>query len=105
MSKAKQKGTAAETAVVKYLQSRGYKVERRALSGSNDRGDIAGIEGLVIEVKSAARLSIPQWLRELDVEKANDKAGRGILVIKPKGVGPDNVGKWWVIQRFEDVEL
>lgn len=103
MNKAKRKGTAAETALVNYLNSVGIKCERRALAGQADRGDVAGIDNTVIEVKAAATLSIPAWLRELDVEKINANAAVGYLIIKPKGVGVDNVGKWWVIQRVEDV--
>jgi len=50
MSAARAKGTAWETAIVGYLRGRGAPhAERRALNGSNDRGDIAGIPGLVIE--------------------------------------------------------
>ncbi len=42
MSKSKQKGTAAETAVVKYLKANGFpKAERRALQGNLDKGDIS----------------------------------------------------------------
>ena len=43
MSKAKQKGTLAESALVKFLQSAGFpNAERRALAGINDLGDITG---------------------------------------------------------------
>lgn len=104
MSKAKQKGTSAETALVKYLLENGYEnVERRALTGKKDRGDIAGIPGVVIEVKAGARLEIPAWLRELEIEIANDEARAGYLVIKPKGIGSKNVGSWWVVQKVEQV--
>jgi hypothetical protein len=57
MSKSKQKGTAAETAVVNWLVSKGRKhVERRSLNGVNDRGDIAGVPGVVLEVKNCAKM-------------------------------------------------
>lgn len=49
MSKSKAKGTAAESAVVKYLREQGWpSAERRALNGASDRGDIAGVVGTVI---------------------------------------------------------
>lgn len=107
MSKSKAKGTAAETAVVKYLRDRGFNAMRKPLQGSNDGGDIviSGMENLVIEVKNQKRLAIPEWLRELDVEKINVNTRDGILIVKPTGVGLDNVGKWWVIQRLEDYDL
>lgn len=94
MSKAKQKGTAAETAVVKWLIDKGRKhVERRSLNGSNDRGDIAGLPGVVIEVKNHARLTLSEWLDELAVEMYNDKADTGIVLHKKKGT--TDVGKWY----------
>lgn len=94
MSKAKQKGTAAETAVVNWLKSKGRKhVERRSLNGSSDRGDIAGLPGVVIEVKNHARMELSQWLSELEVEMHNDKADTGIVIHKKKGT--TNVGEWY----------
>lgn len=101
MSSARAKGTAAESAVVEFLSLQWPYVERRALSGSNDRGDIAGIPGVVFEVKAAARLEIPAWLRELEVEIANDDAQTGLLIVKPRGVGTKRVGEWWAIQRLD----
>lgn len=101
MSKSRAKGTAAESAVVDFLSLQWPNVERRALSGAKDRGDIAGIPGVVIEVKAAARLEIPAWLRELEVEIANDDADTGLLVVKPRGVGVKRVGEWWAIQRLD----
>ncbi len=57
MSKSKQKGTAAETAVVKYLKANGFpKAERRALQGSLDKGDISGIDDVVLEVKDHKKM-------------------------------------------------
>ena len=94
MSKSKQKGTAAETAVVNYLKSKGRKhVERRSLNGSNDRGDIAGLPGVVIEVKNHARMELSQWVSELEVEMANDKADTGVVIHKKKGT--TDVGQWY----------
>lgn len=87
MSKAKQKGTAAETAVVRYLQGVGGgrcfpHAERRALSGKDDKGDVAGIPGVVIEVKAARRLALAEWKRETLTEMANADAAFGLLVVK-----------------------
>jgi hypothetical protein len=47
MTRSKDKGTAAESLVVKYLQSTYWPhAERRALSGGLDKGDITGTPGL-----------------------------------------------------------
>jgi hypothetical protein len=94
MSKSKQKGTLAETAVVNWLQSKGRKhVERRSLNGSSDRGDIAGIPSVVIEVKNCAKMELSQWVTELEVEIANDKADTGTVIHKKRGT--TNVGEWY----------
>lgn len=94
MSKAKQKGTAAETAVVNWLQSQGRPhVERRSLHGTNDRGDIAGIPCVVIEVKNHAKMTLSEWVSELEVEIANDKADTGVVIHKKRGT--TNVGQWY----------
>lgn len=102
MSRSKAKGTAAETAVVRHLVPLWPHVERRALNGSQDRGDIAGIVGICLEVKAHARYAIPEWMAELAVEIANDGADHGALIVKPKGIGTTRVGDWWAITRLDD---
>ena len=98
MSKTKAKGTAAETAVVKYLTGAGFpNAERRALSGANDLGDITGIPCLVMEVKAQQSYAIPKWMDETKVETANARADFGLLIIKPNGVGLGNVKDWWAV--------
>ncbi|RKN35969.1 hypothetical protein [Streptomyces hoynatensis] len=82
MSKSKAKGTRAETEVVKYLRQWWPAAERRALSGALDKGDIAGIPGLVIEVKAAATQLIGPWQRETLTEMENASAETGMLVVK-----------------------
>lgn len=94
MSKGKQKGTSAETAVVNWITSKGRKhVERRALSGNDDRGDIAGIPAVVIEVKNCVKMELSAWLKELEVEMHNDKADTGVVIHKKKGT--TDVGLWY----------
>jgi Holliday junction resolvase len=104
VSKAKAKGTSAESALVKYLVEQGYpNAERRALSGSNDMGDVSGCIGLVWEVKNHKTYSIPAWLDETQVEAKNANADFGILAIKPNKVGLGNVENWWAIMTIKDV--
>lgn len=101
MSKSKQKGTAAETAVVKWLLGKGRtNIERRALNGINDRGDIAGIPGIVIEVKNHARMELSQWISELKVEIENDKATSGVVLHKRRGT--TDVGEWYATMPADD---
>jgi hypothetical protein len=91
MSKAKAKGTAAETAVVRYLQSWWPAAERRALSGGKDKGDVAGIPGVVIEVKAAVRQELAAWRRETWTEMENAQARFSMLVVKRPRKG---VAEW-----------
>ena len=52
MNKAKQKGTAFETAVARFLgEETGAWVERRALSGTNDKGDSVSYTHLTLPTK------------------------------------------------------
>lgn len=86
MSKSRRTGTAWESAVVTYLRERGWQyAERRALAGSNDRGDIAGVVGVVIEAKSAKRVELAAFLDEAHVEAANDRADMGVVWLKRRG--------------------
>lgn len=92
MTKSKQKGTAAETAVVRYLRSLEFgpmgplfpAVERRALSGGKDKGDVAGIPDTVIEVKAAEQVKLTEWQRETLAEMQNAGASWGLLVVRRK---------------------
>ena len=105
MSFAKQKGTAAETALVRYLQGHGFpNAERRALGGGSsgeDLGDITGIPSLAMEVKNAKTYQIPAWLKETETERINAKADYGILIMKPNKVGLTKVDQWWAIMPVE----
>lgn len=82
MSKSRSTGTAAETAVVRYLQQWWPTAERRALSGNKDRGDVAGIPSVCIEIKAAKTQLIGPWQRETLTEQANAGAARCLLVVK-----------------------
>lgn len=95
MSAAKKKGTAAETAVVTYLRAAGFiQAERRTLNGSHDRGDIAGLPGVVIEVKNCARQELGSWVAEAEVERDNDHASLGVVWHKRRGKG--HPADWFV---------
>jgi Holliday junction resolvase len=94
VNKKKAKGTAAETAVVKYLKENGFvNVERRTLQGQYDKGDISGIDGLVIEVKDHKTMTLGQWVEELKVEIENADAQTGAVIHKRRGKG--DVGEWY----------
>jgi predicted RND superfamily exporter protein len=94
MSKQKQKGTSAETAVVKHLKGHGYpNVERRALTGAYDKGDISNFYDIVIEVKNHANPRLDEWMEELKTEIKNAEASTGVVIHKRRGT--TNVGEWY----------
>ena len=77
-NKSKQKGTRAETKVVRFLESQGLPAKRKALSGSQDQGDIELVgRRISIEVKAGKQTASPnrsaleEWLRQSKVEGDN----------------------------------
>jgi len=67
-----KKGPLAEAQIVACLREHGFPyAERRVMGGRNDRGDVAGIPGVVIEVKNQAKMTLAEW-----VDEALTEAGR-----------------------------
>lgn len=98
----KQKGTAAESAVVAYLRTRGWPhAERRALSGNQDRGDIAGVVGVTLEVKNCKSIDLAGWLREAQQEQANNGDHIGAVVAKRRGT--TNPADWYALLTFRQL--
>ena len=105
MSPARGKGTAFETLIVRYLQSKGWiHAERRALHGNLDKGDITGTGPLVWECKYHKTLDLSGWLRETEQERQNANATHGILIVKRRSYGEP--GDQYAVMRLSDmVEL
>lgn len=57
-------------------------VERLALSGSNDRGDLIGVPGVTIECKDARRFELAGWSKETEIERLNNGDEFGMLIVK-----------------------
>lgn len=91
MNKSKAKGTRAETRVVKYLATLGIKAERRALSGSNDNGDIKVVVGdkeYTLEVKAGKQTENPsrsqfqEWLNQTKTEADNARCSAALVIVR-----------------------
>jgi hypothetical protein len=96
----KRKGTAWESAVVDWLRTHGWPyAERRALAGVNDKGDVSGLPGVVIEAKNAKSITLAAWVDELLVECANANAEVGAVVIKRRGT--TDVGRAYAVMPLE----
>ena len=105
MSAQRAKGTAAETAVVRYLQDHGFPyAERRALHGSADKGDVTGIGPVVLEIKNHKTLDLAGWITELSIEIYNAKASTGAVIAKRRGT--TDAAAWYAVLTLGDlVEL
>lgn len=102
MSAGKRKGTAWESACVTYLREKGFaQVERRALAGAADKGDLAGIPGIAIECKSQNRQSLAEWLDEAAVERDNANADVGLVWFKRRGF--TSPGRGYVLMSGEEL--
>ncbi len=107
------KGTWAESALVNYLRENGFPwAERIPRKGSKDEGDVSPLPGklIVMEVKNQpskySNLRTPHaWLDETEVERQHADADFGLLVVKPSGVGRQNVGEWHCWLWTDDVAL
>ena len=109
MSRAKDKGTRMESAVVAYL--RGFfgdtegTIHRAALHGTGDEGDIHGLScrgrRIVLEVKNRRKYEPREWLREAEAERGNADAAFGAVVFHLNGIGIENAGEQAVLMTLE----
>lgn len=100
-NRSKAKGTAFETQVCRYLRERlgDDRIERRALHGSQDLGDLYGLVAHgwagIVECKSYkqwGRADVLRWRDETEAERLNACADFALLVIHSKGVGEKRTG-------------
>lgn len=89
---AKSKGTAWETAIVRYLTGRGLPARRKVLGGRFDKADleIEGLPDIVIEAKNrrgrqregqapSEKSALAEWVDEAVAEAANAGARFGVV--------------------------
>jgi sugar lactone lactonase YvrE len=115
LSKAKDIGTRAETAVRNYLLSVGYnplEAHRNVLKGTADEGDVWLREtyGLIVfeikggkMAKEASYGQVEKWMQEAETERANADGKFGFLVTQRAGVGYPRAGEWWAYARIQDI--
>lgn len=108
VNRPKAVGTAAETALVRWLRANGWPAaERRALRGTHDAGDVTGTPGICWETKAgeaAHRMSdatCDGWMRDTETERCNARADIGILVLRRKGKSCP--GDWWAYVWVRDL--
>jgi len=73
------------------------RIDRRVKTGAKDRGDVSGVrlhgQRVVLELKDACTLRLPEWTAEAQLEAGNDDALVGLVVSKRHGVG-DPMRQW-----------
>lgn len=109
MSKSKDKGTAFETAVVRYLRDRlgDDEIDRMPLRGSRDEGDIRGLKlrgmSVCVEVKNHKQLRLHEWMGQLIDEQGNMDADLGMIIAHRDGCGDKHIGESWCVTTLDDV--
>lgn len=94
MSRQKAKGTAAEVAVLKFLEENDILAVRNPPSGTKDKGDLTILRPkIILEVKNHKRMELAQWVDEAEVERVNANAEIGIVA--HKRVGKGNPESWY----------
>lgn len=103
---AKKAGTTFERQVADYLaQHVDDRIDRRAKTGSKDRGDIAGVriwgQRLVLECKNTTRLALADWMNQAETERGNDDALAGLIIHKRHG--NNQPGDQWVTTTLREL--
>lgn len=101
----KAKGAAFEIDVMKWFRGLGVLAERLRLAGKDDEGDLVVVvtgKTYILELKNTARLDLPEFWRQAEVEALNYAKARGIgevplhyVVVKRRNAG---IEKAWVVQ-------
>ena len=104
----KSKGAAFEIDVMKWFRSLGVLAERLRLAGKDDEGDLVVVvsgQTYVLELKNTARLDLPEFWRQAEVEALNYAKARGLgevplhyVVVKRRNAG---IEKAWVIESLD----
>lgn len=89
---AKDAGRRFERAQADWLATRleDDRIDRRVKRGAHDRGDLTGLRTIrggrvVVELKDRTTMNLSGWVREAEVEAANDDAPIGVVMHKRRG--------------------
>ena len=104
----KAKGAAFEIDVMKWFRGLGVLAERLRLAGKDDEGDLVCVisgKTYILELKNTAKLSLPEFWKEAQVEALHYAKARGIgevplhyVVVKRRNA---SINQAWVIQDLE----
>jgi hypothetical protein len=93
-------GSEWEQRCVNYMAKNGFPyAERRVKNGPKDRGDLAGVPGVMLEFKAERAYDLAGYMNEVAVEKTNAHAQVGAAVVKRRKHGVDRA---YVVMEFKD---
>ena len=112
---AKRKGDQGERDIIDLFQQAGFLQAQRARAGAElDRGDVAGVPDLTVEVKTWTDfgLSVAKGLADLEREQRNNRTRWGVVFAKRRMKGwvavmpaEQFVALWAHIHRVGQMEL
>lgn len=110
MSRPKDIGTRAETAIARAAQVHGFPLaDRLTLRGAQDRGDVGLCPGIIAEVKGgmtakdASPALLSQWLADTEKERRNAGAEFAFLAVQRRGIGLKRAHEWHAHAYASDV--
>lgn len=100
MSASKQRGTETERMVVNYLQLTWPDVERRAMQGRYDMGDVINVPYTCLEIKGDRTNRIDTWKAETVTEAVNAKADFMGLIVRVERKPVKNWDIWMPLDQL-----
>lgn len=102
-NKPKAKGTAAETAVVRWLHANNFTSARRiVMEGGQTTADVYVSPWLVLQVKAYATVqpdtTIDKWLDQADEQGFHSGQVCRLVVKRPGKSSPEH---WWLLARID----
>lgn len=107
MSANKAKGTSYESQIRLFLNDNGFpNARRQVLHGSNDTGDIEGIQSIhgsiILQCKNHKSMQLAEWLKQTK-HQGELASALPILVHKRKGSGIKSTGQQYVTMELDDL--
>ena len=102
MTKSKQRGTETERMAVALLQETWPEVERRAMRGRLDPGDVINVPFTCLEIKGDRSNRLPKWKEETLAEQGNTRSPLCRLIVR---VERKNVRDWDLWMPLEQLGI
>ena len=94
----KEKGTRWESAVAKFLQSKGFPVWRMAQTGAQDEGDLGGLPSWAFECRDRQKMDLSKNVRDANSRAIAKGALYGVTIMKKRNSA---VGSAYVAMDLE----